>query len=145
MATDTLRLPVDTRDGEGHFRNVQSRAERIFRAFDDSAPVYVSGETLVDYRRRLCNKLKQFSQRWKYADIGAFPVGPTLDLAEEQIYSDAVQAINDPSRVPAGQLLEITETDRTGRHFSRFIGDPEATWSPFKSPVRRLISTVADR
>jgi hypothetical protein len=45
---------------------------------------------------------------------------------DQQLYAD----------LRPGELREIVETDRTGRHISRFVGDPGAAWQPFKLPLR---------
>jgi hypothetical protein len=119
-------------------RTYQSRAEQIFSALgrDGAAPLPASDESVTDYRRRICNKLRLISPRWKYIDVSSFPVGPQLNLAEEQIFADAVAAVNDPSRAAPGTLIESITTDRANRRISKFIGDPGACWDSFKSSTR---------
>jgi hypothetical protein len=56
----------------------------------------------------------------------ARPVSP------EQAFQDREAA--------AGRLTEVIETDRTGRQISRFYGDPELVWGPFKMPSRLIAS-----
>ena len=38
----------------------------------------------------------------------------------------------------AGTVREVIEIDRAGRRISRFYGDPEAVWAPFKQVPRRV-------
>jgi hypothetical protein len=136
----TRRIPAPLQaESRGKFVEVQSKAERVFQALGDSAPVpaFVEGETVAQYRQRLLRTLKDHSPRWKSVDLSLF-AGDALDQVEHQVYADAMAGAYDPSTVPAGTLREMIETDRTGRRISRFVGDPSACWDIFKQPARNV-------
>ena len=127
-------IPRDVPEDErSKFVEAQSRAERIYQAFGDSAPSAVRGESLLQYRARLANKVKQHSAQWKSIDLTTLKDESVLNVAETQIYADAYSAARSPVHIGAGKLHEVKETDRTGRHISRFYGDPEECWAPFKA------------
>jgi colicin import membrane protein len=127
-------------------REAQARVDEIYSAFGDHAPAprVLEGEGPLSYRQRAANDLKKHSPDWKDVDVRTLPL-PAFEIAERKIHADALREARAPTNIPAGQQVERIERDITGRHITRFFGDPELTWSPFKSPVRRLLSTVADR
>lgn len=132
------RIPVELAEADrALFVDAQSKAERVAQAFGDSAPRWVSGETLTQYRQRLLGKFKSHSKAWKDADLRDFK-DSALDTVETQVYADAWQAAIRPANVEGGMLREVTENDRTGRKITRFYGDPEACWGPFKQPARHV-------
>ncbi|HEY6922803.1 MAG TPA: hypothetical protein VI653_04985 [Steroidobacteraceae bacterium] len=134
------RIPVELSETDrAQFVSAQSRCERVAQAFGDSAgaPRWLSGETLPQYQRRLLGSYKQHSAAWKDKDLTKVDAS-VLDIAETQIYADAMTAAIRPANVAAGTLIERVETDRTGRKISKFSGDPEACWGPFKQPARRV-------
>jgi hypothetical protein len=135
------RIPVElAEEDRAHFVEAQSKAERVAQAFGDSAgaPRWLSGETLAQYRRRLVSKYKQHSPAWKEVDLSPF-ADKALDTVEMQVYADAMNAAIRPATFTEGTLIERIETDRTGRKISKFSGDPEACWGPFKQVGRRVI------
>jgi hypothetical protein len=128
--------PVTTADSTA-FIGAQIKAERVAQAFGDSAgaPRWMNGEQLGDYRLRLLSPYKRHSQAWAAVPVEA--LDGVLDVAETQIYADALVAASSPSVIGAGQLREVIEVDRTGRRITKFAGDPEACWGPFKqAPLR---------
>lgn len=125
-------------DSHAMFVNAQARADKVAQAFGDSAPRWVDGESLSQYRQRLLSKFKAHSADWKGVALAKLG-DDVLGVAETRIYADAIVAATDPANVPAGQLREIIETDRSGRRISRFIGDPGACWDMFKQPARNVI------
>lgn len=130
-----LREDVAGRGREA-FVNAQVRADRVYAAFGDSAPRWMTGESESGYRIRLATPLKKHSAAWKTVDISKLPED-ALKVAEETIYHDAADAAAHPAVGPESGLQEVFEKDqRTGRVISRFRGHPEACWAPFKLPAR---------
>lgn len=132
------RIPVQLSDADrALFTGAQVRAERVAQAFGDAegAPRWVNGESLPDYQRRLLGKYKGHSTHWKDKDLARVDAS-VLDIAESQIYADAIAAASAPTTVVAGTLRESTTTDVTGRRITRFIGDTDVCWAPFKQAIR---------
>jgi hypothetical protein len=116
------------------FHAAQSKADAVYTAFNDSAPAPLVGERLIDYRLRLLKPLQPHSAAWRNTEIPANE--QVLKVAETQVYADAAAEARAPSNVPAGTLVERIEKDITGRRITRFFGDPEACWGPFKIPAK---------
>lgn len=134
------RLPVELSDSDrALYVAAQVKCERVAQAFGDSegAPRWMNGETLPQYQRRLLGKYQGHSVSWKGKDLSKVDAS-VLDVAETQIYADAMSAAIRPAGITEGVLIERTEQDRTGRKISKFSGDPEACWGPFKLPSRRV-------
>jgi hypothetical protein len=121
------------------FRDAQVRADKVYQGFGDSAPPAVDGELLPAYRLRLLRGLKQHSPDWKNTDLVRLPED-ILAVAERTILADAAREIASPTNVPAGTLLQRIEQDATGRKITRFHGDPEACWAPFKSEPKYVVA-----
>lgn len=119
------------------FTAAQVQADAVYQAFNDaSAPRWIDGETLPAYVRRLATKYKEHSRTFKDVDLAAINDAVALDAVVKVIYTDALAVSSSPSLIPAGQLRERITSDRTGRRISRFEGDTESCWGPFKQPVR---------
>lgn len=122
------------------FVDAQRRADRAFRAFGDSAgaPRWVNGQSLQNYRIELANKVKGHSATYKDADLSKIGDATAFGAIEGQIYADAVDAAISTNSIGVGLLREVKDPDVSGRQISRFYGDPEACWAPFKLPAQRV-------
>lgn len=133
------RIPVELSDAErNELADAQIKADSVFSAFGKRAPGPLSGEKPLSYRRRLLVQLQEHSKDFKSVDLSAIADAQLLNIAEKQIYADAQSAAS--LSVGPGQLREIKRADATGRLISTFEGDPEATWAPFKSGKRQVLS-----
>jgi hypothetical protein len=121
-------------------REPQAKADVIYRLFDSQAPQprVLQGESPLGYRQRVASELKRHSPAWRDVEVRTLPTA-AFEVAERQIYADAEREARAPTNVPAGQLIERVERcDKTGRCISRFFGDPEVTWGPFKLATRSV-------
>ena len=118
--------------------DAQAKADSVFAAFGSAAPRPLQGETLLAYRKRLATKLKVHSADYKDINLHKIADSDLLAVAERKIYADAAVAARNPADLPVDQLIEIKETDRTGRQISTFRGRPDAWMRVHKSPGRRL-------
>ncbi len=117
----------------------QIKADSIAHAFGDSAPRPLQGETVLAYRKRLAAKFKDHSPAWKSVDLSAINDAAVLNIAEKQIYNDAMTAARNPVAVPGQGLREIIRRSPAGHQVSTFIGDIKDFTSQFKPPVRRFV------
>ncbi len=134
---DELRKDIANRGREA-FVAAQVRADKVYAAFGDSAPRWMTGESEDGYRVRLLTPVKKHSKAWKDVNLSTLPAD-ALRIAEETIYHDATEAAAHPATGPEVGLQEVFDAEpRTGRRISRFRGHPEACWAPFKQPPRFL-------
>jgi hypothetical protein len=115
----------------------QARADAAYAAHGLRAPARMINEDLDAYQRRLARPLQAHSSRWGVGvDLTPFRDN-ALRTVTGQIFSDAAAAAmkNDTP----GQLRQVVSQDATGRRITRFYGDPEACWGPFKQASRVII------
>ncbi|EJD6095865.1 NUDIX hydrolase [Citrobacter freundii] len=133
------RIPTELSDEErNEVADSQVKADSVFSCFGKRAPVPLSGEKPLSYRRRLMIQLQEHSPDFKSVDLSSIADSALLNVAEKQIYADAQKSAS--LSVGPGMLREIKRADATGRQISTFEGDPAATWAPFQSGKRQVTS-----
>ena len=133
------RIPTELSDEErNEVADAQVKADSVFSCFGKRAPVPLSGEKPLSYRRRLMIQLQEHSPDFKSVDLSSIADSALLNVAEKQIYADAQKSAS--LSVGPGMLREIKHADATGRQISTFEGDPAATWAPFQSGKRQVTS-----
>ncbi len=115
----------------------QSRADAVAGMFGNKVDAPMSGETPLAYRKRLLNRFKKHSARFKDEKFD-FHNGATLAAVEDIIYNDAITAARSPDETSvAGRLIPLQERDSAGRLITKFAGDPLSWMLPFMSGGRR--------
>ncbi|WP_234090136.1 NUDIX domain-containing protein [Enterobacter asburiae] len=133
------RIPTELSDEErNEVADAQVKADSVFSCFGKRAPVPLSGEKPLAYRRRLMIQLQEHSPDFKSVDLTSIADSALLSVAEKTIYADAQKSAS--LSVGPGMLREIKRADATGRQISTFEGDPAATWAPFQSGKRQVTS-----
>ncbi|WP_334653511.1 NUDIX hydrolase [Klebsiella michiganensis] len=133
------RIPSELSDEErNEVAEAQVKADSVFSSFGKRAPIPLSGEKPMAYRRRLMIQLQEHSPDFKAVDLSAIADSQLLSAAEKHIYADAQKAAS--LSVGPGMLREIKRKDATGREISTFEGDPSVTWAPFQSGKRQVTS-----
>ena len=133
------RIPTELSDEErNEVADAQVKADSVFSCFGKRAPVPLSGEKPLAYRRRLMIQLQEHSPDFKAVDLSSIADSALLGFAEKQIYADAQKSAS--LSVGPGMLREIKRADATGRQISTFEGDPAVTWAPFQSGKRQVTS-----
>ena len=133
------RIPTELSDEErNEVAEAQVKADSVFSSFGKRAPIPLSGEKPMAYRRRLMIQLQEHSPDYKAVDLSAIADSQLLSTAEKHIYADAQKAAS--LSVGPGMLREIKRKDATGREISTFEGDPAVTWAPFQSGKRQVTS-----
>jgi hypothetical protein len=124
---------------QAELTKAQARADEVALEFGQRAPRPMAGETPISYRRRLAAQYQPHSPKWKERDLAAVN-DSVLDIAEEQIYADAVKVAQTAPEVPAGTLRAITRKDVTGRTITEFQGSMGAWMDQFKAPIQKQVS-----
>jgi 8-oxo-dGTP pyrophosphatase MutT (NUDIX family) len=118
------------------FADAQAKADSVFAAFGKSASRPLQGESLSSYRKRLLRGLQGYSDAYKEINLRAISDNALLDIAEKQIFNDAMVKAKTPIAY-GDALVEHRTTDRTGRTISTFTGPMGAWLDDFKvAPMR---------
>lgn len=140
LADIKKRLPVELTEADRkQYVDAQVRADSVAQMFGSSAPRWVHGETVLQYRRRLLRTFQEHSAAWKGVDISQINDSVAIDNIEKQIFADAEHAAKNPVTDGKGSLRAITTTDSAGRRITKFYGDNSVTWAPFQPQVVRNI------
>lgn len=119
---DGIRAHTRSDSDTAVMADMQMRADAVHQAFGNRAPAPMLGETTVDYRLRLARGLQKHSTPWKEVNLGILE-NAALNVAESQIYADAVVASRNHDDLPDGQLIPIRRTDpETGHRITEFRG-----------------------
>ena len=133
------RIPTELSDEErNEVADAQVKADSVFSSFGKRAPIPLSGEKPLAYRRRMMIQLQEHSPDFKSVDLSAIADSALLSVAEKTIYADAQKSAS--LSIGPGMLREIKRADATGRQISTFEGDPAATWAPFQAGKRQVTS-----
>lgn len=126
----TAEVPASERDA---LARAQGRADSVAAMFGERAPTPTPGETSLAYRKRLLEKFKPHSTRFKASRFDSADAA-ILDPVEEIIYADATEAARAPANTArVGSLLPIMSRDAAGRTITKYEGDIMAMMLPFMS------------
>ena len=116
----------------------QYRADKVYGIHNEKAPAPVLNETVLGYRVRLAAAMQKHSNTWKSIDLAKLDAA-TMDIAEQVIYADAVEAGKHPKDVAEGELREYYTTDETGRRIVNFAGESKSWLNAFAGNRQRLV------
>ena len=119
------------------YADAQAKADSVFAAFGKAASRPLAGEALMSYRKRLLRGLQAYSDSYKEVNLNSIKDAALLNLAEKQIFADALSAAKSPMVFAADQLIEVNEKDRAGRTITKFKGAMSAWLDDFKVPALR--------
>jgi hypothetical protein len=145
--SDPVRAMVDSRkradaitpEQRQQLAECQMAADAVCLAWNERAPMPLHGETVEAYRIRLLEPWKKHSPAFKELDLAKLAAAGGLDVAEKQIFADAVAFSNSPERVAPGQLLTIEKRLDGGHIMRTFQGHPRAWMDEFAGPVRQHV------
>jgi hypothetical protein len=120
------------------FVNAQARAHAVARAFGDSAPPPLVGESLHDYRARLASPYLKHSKALQGANLAKIHDPNAFNAIEDQVYTDAAREAMHPTSFRPGELRAIATPDASGRVITRYVGDPNACWDQFNPGIRYI-------
>jgi 8-oxo-dGTP pyrophosphatase MutT (NUDIX family) len=133
------RLPKQMTDADyAAIADAQTAADRIYLMHGRRAPRPLDGQSLIAYRRRVANDLKEFSPPWKNIDLSVISDDAAFGNVEKTIYADAEHAGLHPPAPAADYLREIITEDMTGRKIRTFAGRPSAWMNDFAANKRIL-------
>lgn len=127
-----LLRPVADEDYEA-MADAQARADSVMSAFGQTASRPQVGESVLGYRKRLANKLKAHSDKFKDIDLGKIADDSLFAIVETQIYGDAMAAANNPVMVQGGGLREVKTRSAAGHQISTFKGNISSWMNDFKA------------
>lgn len=127
MKQQTREVPMEERNA---LAAAQHRADSVAALFGERAPAPIPGEASLPYRRRMLERFKKHSERFKNTRFDTADAG-VVEAVAEIIYNDAAAAAREPAQTTPGVLIPIYTTDPAGRRITTYAGDPLAWMSQF--------------
>ena len=122
-------------DDEMAMADAQAKADSAYACFGKSASRALSGETLLNYRKRLMRGLQNYSDDCKNVNLNDVKDLTTLNMLEAKIFADAFKHATSPKAYADGQLQAVRTqaTDGSGRTITKYYGDINSWLGQFKS------------
>jgi hypothetical protein len=119
--------------------------QAVFKPNRVPTPSYFDHETFDQQRKRLMNKARPLVseelQKVRTDDI----FGTALDHVAQQYFESAASEAVRPTKIPEGELKQITKYDQAGRPFYEFYGSPRSWLDNFAAPKKQLVSIMDNR
>jgi hypothetical protein len=87
--TEAKNMRPLTESDERAMLAMQSRADEAYQAAGRRAPPPLAHERPDEFRRRLADGVKSYSDRWREANLNVVTDDTALGVIEDQIYADA--------------------------------------------------------
>ena len=120
------------------YADAQAKADSVLAAFGKSATRPLQGESVMSYRKRLLRGLQGYSDAYKAVNLRNINDAALLEIAEKQIFADAMVAAKTPVAY-GDSLVEHRTVDRAGRTISTFTGHVGAWLDQFKVEPLRVV------
>jgi hypothetical protein len=119
--------------------------QAVFKPNRLPTPSYFEHESLDQQRKRLMNRTRPLVsaalQEIRTDDV----FGTALDHVAQQYFESAAHEAVRPTKVPEGELKQVTKYDATGRPYLEFFGSPSAWMSDFMGDRKRVVGIKDNR
>ena len=106
--------------------DAQSRADSVARAYGETTPRPMQGESVMGYRRRLAARYQPKSKQYAGVNLRSVTDPSLFGIVEAAIYTDALTAANAAADLPMNRLREVTSKSAAGHTIVEFRGQTAA-------------------
>ena len=135
----------DSRDEQRKVDELERWDQSVFRPNRIPTPSYFNHETIEQQRKRLMNKARPLVsedlQKVRTDDV----FGSALDHVAQQYFESAANEAQRPTKVPEGELREVTKYDQAGRPYHEYYGSPSAWMKDFTGDKKYIASIMDNR
>lgn len=130
------RVPVvQPKDADSAmFASYQTRFDDVYTALGTKTPIPMSGESLLNYRRRALTGIKQHSKTYKDAELGVV-INDEVSFKgiESTILNEAGEVARTDANVPSGTLRAIEKILPSGHKETTFLGKTADWFAEFST------------
>lgn len=132
-------------DEQRKVNEIERWDQAVFKPNRMPTPSYFDHESIDGLRKRLINKSRPFvsEELQKIKTDDAF--GTALDHVAQQFFELAAKEAQHPSKIPEGELREVTKYDQAGRPYNEYYGSPSAWMKDFTGDKKYLKSIMDTR
>ena len=120
----------------------EARAEyhELLAPFNRPAPTPFPDESREQYKLRALPIVQSVVPGFEDLKIDQYLREPNFNFIEKQIQEAARREARHPTKIPDGELREVTKYDQSGRPFKEFHGRPSSWMNHFTTGiVKRLV------
>lgn len=128
-------------------KEVQETREKLqkhLEPFNRDAPTPFLEEDGRHYEDRVIQTLQKFAPGYEDVRVDSL-YGANRDLVVNQIYNAAAAEAHRPTKIPEGELRQVTRRDATGRPYHEYFGSPSAWMNDFSGDKKYLKSIMDNR
>jgi hypothetical protein len=132
-------------DEQRKVNEIERWDQAVFKPNRMPTPSYFDHESFDGQRKRLMNKARPLvsEELQKVRTDDAF--GSALEHVAQQFFESAASEAKRPTKIPEGELREVTKYDATGRPFFEYYGSPSAWMKNFTAEKKFLKSIIDNR
>jgi hypothetical protein len=125
-------------------QDMRAKLQKHLEPFNRDAPTPFTEEDGRQYEDRVIPILQQYAPGYENVKVDAL-YRENRELVVNQIYNAAAAEASRPTKIPEGELRQITRYDQAGRPYYEFFGSPKAWMSDFMAPKKRVVSIMDNR
>jgi hypothetical protein len=128
----------DSNDYQRKYDNIEQWS-RVCAPLGIPTPAFTEGESFDHQRKRIIEKVRPFvsDELQPVKTDHVFETG--LNDLERRFMDSAAREAARPTKVPDGELKQVTRYDQAGRPYYEFFGKCSTWLSDFTSPKKRLV------
>jgi hypothetical protein len=124
---------------EAGVQNARAEYTELLRPFNRPSPTPFPDEHPDQYRRRVLPILQSVTPGFDDLKVDQYLNGSNFSYIEKQIQEASRTEARHPTRIPDGELREVTRYDQSGRPFYEFYGRPSSWMKDFTNGARKRL------
>src|SRR5277367_424366 len=118
-------------------QETREKLQRHLEPFNRDAPTPFIEEDGRHYEDRVIPILQRHAPGYEDVRVDSL-YGANRELVVNQIYNAAAAEAHRPTKIPDGELRQVTRRDATGRPFYEFAGSPRVWMDHFSAPKKYI-------
>src|SRR5262249_667685 len=127
---------------EKDVQDARAEYQELLGMFSRPAPTPFPDENADQYRRRVLPIVQSVTPGFEDLKIDSYLRGPNFNYIEKQVQEAARQEARHPTRIPDGELREVTRYDKSGRPSYEFYGKPSTWMSQFTNGAIKHLTNI---
>jgi hypothetical protein len=125
-------------------QETRAKLQAHLEPFNRDAPTPFTDEDGKQYEDRVIPILQKYTPGYEDVKVDSL-YGTNRELVVNQIYHAAAAEAHRPTRIPEGELREVTRRDASGRPYYEYFGSPSAWMRDFTGERKQCVSIIDNR
>jgi hypothetical protein len=124
-------------------QETRAKLQKHLEPFNRDAPSPFTDEDGKQYEDRVIPILQKYVPGYEDVKVDSL-YGANRELVVNQIYNAAQKEAHRPTKIPEGELKQITRRDAAGRVSYEFFGSPKAWMNNFNGGYIKKVKSIRD-